>query len=187
MASALHSVQLPVRWLFWWRRCSSLSSPDCRSQLLLQRGQLTSASSSGLYSGSSSHSTLSKGLAISYRQTICPHTQRSLGLNAQFGSLLIVMVNAASVMGFFLLGLLMGRSSVSSVILAISVGAAAAILVVWGVSTSIGPLFLFSVLYGLTAGSYSTSWTGMIRDIKERSLAADASIVFGFLAAGRGK
>jgi hypothetical protein len=81
----------------------------------------------------------------------------------------------------------MGRSSVSSVILAISVGAAAAILVVWGVSTSIGPLFLFSVLYGLTAGSYSTSWTGMIRDIKERSLAADASIVFGFLAAGRGK
>jgi MFS family permease len=115
-----------------------------------------------------------------------PSYARSLGLNAQFGSLLLVMINAASVMGCILVGLLMDRSSVSSVILAISVGAAAAVLAVWGVSTSIAPLLVFSVLYGLTAGSYSTSWTGMIKDIKERSSTADANVVFGFLAAGRG-
>ena len=115
-----------------------------------------------------------------------PTYANSLGLSSQFGSITLVVVNLASVAGCVLVGLLMDRSDVTNVVLAISVSAAIATWVVWGVATSIAPLCIFALLYGLTAGAYSTSWTGMIREVRTRHVAADPNVVFGFLAAGRG-
>lgn len=115
-----------------------------------------------------------------------PTYAQSLGLSAQSGSLTLVMVNLASVLGCIVVGALMDRMDVTTVVAAISVGATAAILAIWGVSTSLPPLCVFSLLYGLKAGSYSTSWTGMIKRVQSKYATADANIVFGFLAAGRG-
>ncbi|KAK4547460.1 hypothetical protein LTR36_001116 [Oleoguttula mirabilis] len=115
-----------------------------------------------------------------------PTYAQSIGLSSKFGSLTLVMVNLAAALGCVLTGALVDRVDVTAVILAISVGGAAAILAVWGVSTSIAPLCVFSLLYGVTAGSYSTTWAGMIKDVQRHDVNADANLVFGFLAAGRG-
>lgn len=115
-----------------------------------------------------------------------PTFAQAIGLSAKFGSLTLVMVNLASVLGCTLTGALMDRVDFTAVVLAISVGAAVAILAVWGVSSSVAPLCVFSLMYGITAGSYSTTWAGMTKDIQKQVSNADANVVFGFLAAGRG-
>ena len=115
-----------------------------------------------------------------------PTYAQSLGLSPRLGSLTLVLVNLAAVFGCILVGALVDKVDVTKVVLGISVDAAAAILAVWGLSTSLAPLCIFALLYGFTAGSYSSSWTGMIKDVQKQSTTADANVVFGFLAAGRG-
>ena len=116
-----------------------------------------------------------------------PSYAESLGLSSRLGSLTLVLVNVAAVFGCILVGALVDRVDVTAVVAGISVGAAIAILAVWGISTSLAVLCVFGLLYGLTAGSYSTAWIGMIKDVQKRSTtAADVNVMFGFLAAGRG-
>lgn len=55
-----------------------------------------------------------------------------------------------------------------------------------GFTRSIAPLFVFSLLYGLTAAAYSTSWGGVIREMQRKHENTDANVVFGLLAMGRG-
>ncbi|KAI4853339.1 MFS general substrate transporter [Aureobasidium sp. EXF-8845] len=115
-----------------------------------------------------------------------PTYAKSLGVSTQLGSLTLVCINLASVLGCIIVGALMDRVDVTSVVFTISMGATTAILAIWGVSTSLAPLYVFSLLYGLTAGAYSSSWTGMIKRVQATSGTADYNIVFGCLAAGRG-
>jgi cyanate permease len=115
-----------------------------------------------------------------------PTYAKSLGVSGELGSLTIVLVNVSSVLGCILVGALMDRVDVTAVVLATGVGSAVAIFAIWGVSTSIAPLYVFSLLYGVTAGSYSTSWAGMIKAIQQEYVTADTNVVFSFLAAGRG-
>ena len=56
----------------------------------------------------------------------------------------------------------------------------------WGFSTSLPVLYLFCITYGLFAGSFTSTWPGVIKDVQKKSDTADAGLVFAFLAAGRG-
>lgn len=98
-----------------------------------------------------------------------------------------MLVNVAAILGCIVVGGLVDRLKLAKVVLDLCVGAAAAIFAVWEVSTSLVPLYVFALSYGLTAGSYSTAWTGMVKDIHRKSTTADANVVFGLLAAGRGR
>lgn len=110
----------------------------------------------------------------------------SLGLSSRLGSLTLVMVNLAGILGCIIVGALVDRMDVTTILFGISLGAAVAIFAVWGVSTSLALLCVFGVIYGLTASGYSTAWTSMIKDVQRQTSTADANVVFGFLAAGRG-
>jgi predicted MFS family arabinose efflux permease len=115
-----------------------------------------------------------------------PTYAQSLGIDGRLGSLTLVLVNLTAVFGCILIGALVDRLEITQILLGISISAAAAIFVLWGLSTSLALLCVFALLYGLTAGSYSSSWVGMIKDIQRQSTTADTSVVFSFLAAGRG-
>jgi predicted MFS family arabinose efflux permease len=115
-----------------------------------------------------------------------PTYAQSLGIDSRLGSLTLVLANAAAMFGCVVVGALVDRVDVTNVVLGISIGAAIAVFAIWGVSTSLGVLCVFALLYGFTAGSYSSAWTGMIKDIQGRSTSADATVIFSFLAAGRG-
>lgn len=127
-----------------------------------------------------------QGMGYFLPSNYLPTYAQSLGVSTQLGSLTLVCINLASVLGCIVVGSLMDRFDVTSVVFTLSIGAATAILAIWGVSTSLAPLYIFALMYGLTAGAYSSSWTGMIKRVQKTSDTADYNIVFGFLAAGRG-
>ena len=115
-----------------------------------------------------------------------PTFAKALGLSATFGSLTVLMVNLASIFGCVVVGALVDRIDVTHIMLGISLGAAISVLVILGLSTTLAPLCIFSLLYGLTASSFSSSWGGMVKELQQAHEGADANLLFGFLAAGRG-
>lgn len=91
---------------------------------------------------------------------------------------------------------------VNAVAFGISVVAAAAIFLLWGFSGSVAValVYVFAVVYGLSAGGFPATWTGIIRDVAKRAAAkaeaegggSGAGVVletgpaFGLLGFGRG-
>lgn len=102
------------------------------------------------------------------------------------GSLTVALFNAALVLGTILLGAQTDRSHVTDVILVSAVGASVSVFMLWGFSTALPTLCIFSIVYGFFAGAFSTSWTAIIRELRLIDSHADAGIMFGMFAAGRG-
>ena len=115
-----------------------------------------------------------------------PTYVESLGLSSSFGSLTLLLVNLASIFGCVIVGFLADRFDITSILLGLSTTAATTVLLIWGLSVSYAPISIFCVTYGLTAGGYSTSWGGMVKNIQRKHEGINASMLFGFLAAGRG-
>lgn len=115
-----------------------------------------------------------------------PSIAEFIGLSSTLGSLTVLFVNLGLTAGSVGVGALVDRFDVTTILLGVSVGAAIAIFAILGITTSIAPLYIFSVLYGLTAGAYSTNWGGIIKDVQKKHEATDANLLFGLLAAGRG-
>lgn len=65
-------------------------------------------------------------------------------------------------------------------------GSVAGVFLLWGLSTSLAPLYLFSFSYGLFAGSYSTTWMGVARIVSSKVARAPPMIVFAFIIPVRG-
>jgi MFS family permease len=115
-----------------------------------------------------------------------PTIAESLGLGRTLGSLTILCVNLTGIFGCIGVGALVDRFDVTLVLLGQSILSCIAVFIALGFTTSIAPLFVFSLLYGLTAAAYSTSWGGVIRELQRKHENTDANVVFGLLAMGRG-
>ncbi|KAK3302430.1 major facilitator superfamily domain-containing protein [Chaetomium strumarium] len=112
----------------------------------------------------------------------------------------MMLVNVASVFGCVLMGSLIDRLEVTTCFLVSTIGATLGTLVLWGLSVNLPVLYLFCIVYGLFAGSYTSAWPGVMSEITRRNVAgdtsdgsgsdhgkwADPSMVFAFLAMGRG-
>jgi MFS family permease len=84
------------------------------------------------------------------------------------------------------MGSLIDRFHVTTCLLLSSIGATVGTFLLWGFSTSLPVLYIFCITYGLFAGSFSSTYPGIIKDVLKKSDTADAGLVFAFLAAGRG-
>jgi MFS family permease len=115
-----------------------------------------------------------------------PTIAESLGLGRTLGSLTILCVNLTGIFGCIGVGALVDRFDVTLVLLGQGILSCIAVFIALGFTTSIAPLFVFSLLYGLTAAAYSTSWGGVIRELQRKHENTDANVVFGLLAMGRG-
>ncbi|KIW09287.1 uncharacterized protein PV09_00204 [Verruconis gallopava] len=98
----------------------------------------------------------------------------------------VILVNVASVFGCVCMGTLTDRFHVTTCILVSTVGATVGVFLLWGFSTSLPLLYLFCIVYGLFAGSFSSTWTGVINATQSRVENADSGLIFSFLAFGRG-
>ncbi|CRG92052.1 Monocarboxylate transporter 12 [Talaromyces islandicus] len=122
----------------------------------------------------------------------------NIGLSDTLGTLLLSLFNGTSIFGGIVLGVLCDRFDVSNMILLSSVMSAISVLLFWGLcpndgSTShhqevivIALLSLFSLTYGFFAGGFSSTWSGMLVELKRQSPAIDTGLIFGLLAGGRG-
>jgi len=98
----------------------------------------------------------------------------------------LVFVNISSVAGCLLMGVLIDRLSVASCIFISSVGSTLAVLALWGTTASLAQLYAFCLLYGLFAGSFSTTWSGIVRTMTQRSASASPDMVYAFMFFTRG-
>ena len=115
-----------------------------------------------------------------------PTYARAIGLSSVAGTVTLSLFNTTSVLGTILMGSLTDRLHVTSVIGIASIGAALSVFLLWGFATSLPVLCVFSLLYGLTAGGFSSTSTGIVREVKKLDDRAETGLVFGLWAAGRG-
>ena len=112
-------------------------------------------------------------------------------------ALTILLNNVASVFGCVAMGYLIDRFHVTTCIMVSTVGATIGTFLLWGFASNLGVLYLFSIVYGLFAGSFTSTWTGIMKDVASNKRAdasgggrgdssADPIMVFALLAAGRG-
>lgn len=120
----------------------------------------------------------------------------TVGLPDFMGTLLVSIFNATSVFGGIAVGILCDRFNVTNVLLLSSVGSALSVLLFWGLASSSSPdssqtptslLTVFAISYGFFAGGFSSTWSGIITQIKrDSSPSLETGLVFGLLAGGRG-
>ncbi|ELR03521.1 hypothetical protein VC83_03396 [Pseudogymnoascus destructans] len=115
-----------------------------------------------------------------------PTFARSLGYSPSIGTLLVALVNAASVPSTILLGMLIDRFHVTTVVIISTVGAVLSVFLFWGFSDALPLLIVFSILYGLFAGGFVTTISGIVKAVKGLDETTDVGILLGILSAGRG-
>ncbi|KAI1177169.1 major facilitator superfamily domain-containing protein [Nemania sp. FL0916] len=119
------------------------------------------------------------------------YARSTLGAPSLSAATTILLVNVSSVFGCVAMGWFIDRFHVTTCILLSTIGATTSVLVIWGLSSSLGLLYFFCIAYGLFAGSFTSAWPGIMRDMTQKSQSSstgpvDPNMVFGFLSAGRG-
>ncbi|RFU74579.1 hypothetical protein TARUN_7667 [Trichoderma arundinaceum] len=118
-----------------------------------------------------------------------------LGSEAFPAALTILAINVASVFGCIAMGVFVDRFHATTCIMISTVGTVIGTFLLWGFATNMAVLYIFCVIYGFFAGSYTSTWTGIIKQITAKPGQPGASnagstfdpvMVFGYLAAGRG-
>lgn len=119
------------------------------------------------------------------------YARSALGAQGQASAATVLLVNVASVFGCVAMGWFVDRLHVTTCIALSTAGATLGVFLLWGLTTNLPMLYVFCVVYGLFAGSFTSCWPGIMKDVmtradRERHGVVDPSMVFGWLAAGRG-
>lgn len=121
------------------------------------------------------------------------YARSALGASGALSALTVLLLNVASVFGCVVMGGLIDRLDVTTCILISTLGATVGIFLLWGLASSLPVLYMFCVVYGLFAGSFTSAWPGIMKEVARRgdgddgnARSADPVMVFAFLAAGRG-
>lgn len=127
-----------------------------------------------------------EGLGYFVPSIYLPTYARQIGASSGVSALTVILFNIASVFGCIGMGNLVDRLHVTTCILVSTVGSTLSIFLLWGFSTTIPPLLTFCILYGLFAGSFSSTYPGVMMAVKKSGVRTDTTMIFAMLAAGRG-
>ncbi|KND92100.1 Monocarboxylate transporter 10 [Tolypocladium ophioglossoides CBS 100239] len=127
-----------------------------------------------------------------------PTYARAIGAGPFASALTILLVNVAAVFGCAAMGSLTDHLHVTTCLLISAIGTALGTFLLWGFATTLPVLFVFCIVYGLFAGSYTSAWTGIMQQITSEPVPAgrsgrnaggatfDPTMVIGVLSTGRG-
>jgi MFS family permease len=115
-----------------------------------------------------------------------PPFAASLGLSSSIGTLLVSLLNAAAVFSTIIMGMLCDRFHVTTVILVSTIGATISVFLLWGLSSALPLLVIFSIVYGFFAGGFVSTNAGVIKMVKLQDQSTDIGILIGIVSAGRG-
>ncbi|KAJ4399162.1 hypothetical protein N0V85_006098, partial [Neurospora sp. IMI 360204] len=113
-------------------------------------------------------------------------------------SLTLLLLNVASVFGCVAMGWFIDRLDVTTCIMLSTAGTVLGTFFLWGFGTNLAVLYVFCVVYGFFAGSFTSAWPGIMREVaklgqgsgetgnEHGSKPVDPTMVFAFLALGRG-
>ncbi|KAI3557869.1 hypothetical protein CABS03_10830 [Colletotrichum abscissum] len=111
---------------------------------------------------------------------------QQLHVSTTVATTLLVLINVTSIPGGIVMGSLGDHLRVTTVILISTIGSALAVFLFWGFSSQTALLAVFSITYGFFAGGFSSTWSGVLSELKAESPAVDTGFIFGLLAGGRG-
>ncbi|KAL8870244.1 MAG: hypothetical protein Q9174_003668, partial [Haloplaca sp. 1 TL-2023] len=117
-----------------------------------------------------------QGLGYFIPSIYLPTYARSQGMSGTEGTIMLALVNLGVVFGAIAAGALVDRMHVSSVMCICSMGAAVAVFLFWGLAVSLPMLCIFSLMYGLTAGGFSSNYTGIVQQIQSKNTIVDAGM-----------
>lgn len=129
------------------------------------------------------------GLGYFLPSIYLPSYARALGLRAAAATTPLALVNLGGFVGSIAAGALCDALDASLVVACLSAGASAATFLLWGLSgrVAVGLVYAFALAYGLCAGSFASTWPGVIKDVaRGGEVVLETGPAFGFLAAGRG-
>ena len=123
-----------------------------------------------------------------------------MGFRPLTSVLSVALLNSSTVIGLIITGLLIDVMHVSNVLLITAVISTATVFLLWGFATTEPVLYAFCILFGVTAGGYTATWTGAAKEVKsahehklrlegkseEDEGAVEVAVVMGVMAAGRG-
>ena len=115
-----------------------------------------------------------------------PSYARQLGAGNYPATLTIAVFNLASLFGRIAMGWLVDRLDVTICITLSAIVSTTGVFVFWGLSSALPLLYVFCITFGLFAGSYTSTYTGVMRMMSAQVARAEPSMVYAFLAAGRG-
>ncbi|KAH6633461.1 major facilitator superfamily domain-containing protein [Boeremia exigua] len=111
---------------------------------------------------------------------------QQLHVSTTMATTLLVLINVTSIPGGIIIGGLGDHLHITTTILISTLGSALAVFLFWGFSSQTSLLAVFSITYGFFAGGFSSTWPGVLQELKSQSHALDTGFIFGLLAGGRG-
>lgn len=115
-----------------------------------------------------------------------PSYARTIGASSVQTALTVVIFNVASVFGCVAMGSIVDKYHVTTCIMISTIGSTIGIFIIWGFSVTLAPLYIFCIIYGFFAGSFTSTWPGIMREVQKKKNSAEPGMVFACLAAGRG-
>jgi MFS family permease len=108
------------------------------------------------------------------------------GLSSISGAVLIAVFSLASVPGGIVIGSLGDQLPPTTMILICSIGSAVAVFLFWGLAAQLVLLIIFAATYGFFAGGFSSTYPGILKEVKQVDEGVETGLVMGFLLGGRG-
>lgn len=115
-----------------------------------------------------------------------PSYTRSLGMSSTVATTSVALLNVGTFLGCVTVGFLVDRWRIGNVLLLMTIGATLAVTIFWGLAKSAGLILTFALFYGFFAGSYTTAWPGVVKEVLRIDQTAEANTIFCLLVAGRG-
>jgi MFS family permease len=115
-----------------------------------------------------------------------PTYAKTLGASSTVSALTLILINIAAVFGCVIMGSIVDRWHITTCILLSTIGSTLSVLLLWGLSTNLSLLLVFCAAYGLFAGSYTTTYPGIMKVLRNKDQSTDSTMVFAMLVAGRG-
>lgn len=119
------------------------------------------------------------------------YARTAFGASGFMSALTVILVNLSATIGSVIMGSLTDKVHVTTCIIISASGAATSVLLFWGLSPSLPLLYVFCFLYGLFAGSWTSMWPGIMKEVSQRGESdgyghVDPVMVYGHLCIGRG-
>lgn len=129
---------------------------------------------------------IAQGLGYFIPGLYLPSYARTISLSPLEASLLVSLLNTASVPGIVLLSALSDRTNVTNVIFISALGSTLSVFCFWGLASSLPLLLVFAMFYGFFAGGFSATYAGMFMELRTTAPGSDLGSIIGLLGAGRG-
>lgn len=126
-----------------------------------------------------------QGLANFVPGIYLPSYSTDIGLSNAAATLVVSIINGASVPGAIIIGWATDRYDLGKTIMLSTIGAAISVFLLWGFAKGLVHLIMFALIYGFCAGGFSAMWPRFASAVAKDDIRL-ATTVYSVFGASRG-